>query len=26
MDALNNFYTDQSVVDWYKATQDEGHS
>jgi len=26
MDALDNFYTDQSFVDWYKTTQDEGHS
>jgi len=26
MDALNNFYTDQSFVDWHKTTQDEGHS
>jgi len=26
MDALHNFYTDQSFVDWYKTTQDEGHS
>jgi len=25
-DALDNFYTDQSFVDWYKTTQDEGHS
>jgi len=25
MDALDNFYTDQSFVDWYKTTQDEGH-
>jgi len=25
MDALDNFYTDQSFVDWYKTTQ-EGHS
>jgi len=26
MDALDNFYTDQSFVDWYTTTQDEGHS
>jgi len=26
MDGLDNFYTDQSFVDWYKTTQDEGHS
>jgi len=26
MDALDNFYTDQSFVDWYKTTWDEGHS
>jgi len=26
MDALDNFYTDQSSVDWYKTTQGEGHS
>jgi len=26
MDALDNFYTDQSFVDWYKTTLDEGHS
>jgi len=26
MDALDNFYTDQSFVDRYKITQDEGHS
>jgi len=26
MDALDNFYTDQSFVGWYKTTQDEGHS
>jgi len=26
MNALDNFYTDQSFVDWYKATRDEGHS
>jgi len=26
MDALDNFYTDQSFVDWYKTRQDEGHS
>jgi len=26
MDAHDNFYTDQSFVDWYKTTQDEGHS
>jgi len=26
MNALDNFYTDQSFVDWYKATQDEEHS
>jgi len=26
MDAQDNFYTDQSFVDWYKTTQDEGHS
>jgi len=22
MDALDNFYTDQSFVDWYKTTKD----
>jgi len=26
MDALDNFYTDQPFVDWYKTTQDEGYS
>jgi len=26
MDAHDNFYTDQSFVDWYKTTQDKGHS
>jgi len=26
MDARDNFYTDQSFVDWYKTTQVEGHS
>jgi len=26
MNALDNFYTDQSFADWYKTTQDEGHS
>ena len=26
MDALDNFYTDQSFVDLYKTTLDEGHS
>jgi len=26
MDVLDNFYTDQSFVDRYKTTQDEGHS
>jgi len=26
MDAFDNFYTDQSIVDWYKTTRDEGHS
>jgi len=26
MDALDNFYTDQSFVDWYKTTHDEWHS
>jgi len=26
MDALDNFYTDNPFVDWYKTTQDEGHS
>jgi len=26
LDALDNFYTDQSFVDLYKTTQDEGHS
>jgi len=26
MNALDNFYTDQSFVDWYKATQDKGRS
>jgi len=25
MDALDNFYTDRSFVDWYKTKQDEGH-
>jgi len=25
MDAVDNFYTDQSFVDLYKTTQDEGH-
>jgi len=26
MDALDNLYTDQSFVDWYKTTRDQGHS
>jgi len=26
MDALDNFYTDQSFIDWYKKARDEGHS
>jgi len=26
MDAVDNFYTDQSFVDWYKTTQNKGHS
>jgi len=26
MDELDNFYTDQSFVNWYKTTQDEGYS
>jgi len=26
MDALDNFCTDHPFVDWYKTTQDEGHS
>jgi len=26
MDALDNFYTDHSFVDWYKTTQDERRS
>jgi len=26
MDAFDHFYTDQSFVDWYKTTRDEGHS
>jgi len=26
MDALDNFCTAQSFVDWYETTQDEGHS
>jgi len=26
MAALDNCYTDQSFVDWYKTTQDKGHS
>jgi len=26
MDAVDNFYTDQSFVDIYKTTQNEGHS
>jgi len=26
MDALVNFYTDQSFLDWYKTTLDERHS
>jgi len=26
MDALDNFYTDQSFIDWYKTTRYEGHS
>jgi len=26
MDAFDHFYTDKSFVDWYKTTQDEGHT
>jgi len=26
MDALDNFYTDQSFLDWCKTPLDEGHS